>query len=275
MVLNPALWQVVEDYFHITIAYWWVMVPGVLMPLRDVLRVFKRFGPTPKWVELTVIFVCLFLAQFLAFRRARIDLAIVVEDKKQFSMEINSLHIQLDGKTQQLQQETTKAEGLQAQMAAFVCPKKPQSPNPTFSVQNPTGSIVNQASPNLGSQTVYNTPPARSIDVSKFADELGAPNESVIVLEAGTSDDIGPLLTQLVNAFHEAGWVASTTGFRQHGRAPQADGLECYTPNPASPSFQALMKAFDNAHLHCTPIGHAYDGIQNTTILVGRNLPSK
>lgn len=88
---EPSLVQAGWSYIRTTIAYWWVIVPGIIMPLRDVLNIFKKLGKTPRWLELAVIFVCLLLAQFLAYRNCAINLYRVIDEKREKSIEVNSL----------------------------------------------------------------------------------------------------------------------------------------------------------------------------------------
>ncbi len=107
----PTLPQMIREYIWTVGAYWWVIVPGVLMPLRDVFNILERLGKTPRWVELAVVFVCLSIAQFLAYRNTVTNLYAVIEEKRQFSMKINtlesengSLHAENERLTRQINQ---------------------------------------------------------------------------------------------------------------------------------------------------------------------------
>lgn len=91
----PTLLQMIREYVWTVGSYWWVIVPGALMPLRDVFNVLKRLGNTPRWIELAVVFACLSVAQFLAYRNAVRNLYVVIEEKSQFSIKINDLNQQL------------------------------------------------------------------------------------------------------------------------------------------------------------------------------------
>jgi hypothetical protein len=102
MVMNdpavsvPTLMQMVRIYLQTAIAYWWVIVPGALMPLRDLLKLFKRLGKTPRWVELAVIFICFSIAQFLAYRNTVMNLYQVIGEKQHLSLEKNNLSAALE-----------------------------------------------------------------------------------------------------------------------------------------------------------------------------------
>jgi len=92
---EPALTQMIREYLWATAAYWWVLVPGALMPLRDVLKLLKIIKDnrqTPRWLELSVVFACLSIAQFLAYRNKSLNLAIVIEEKRQFSIKVDALN---------------------------------------------------------------------------------------------------------------------------------------------------------------------------------------
>jgi hypothetical protein len=149
------------------------------------------------------------------------------------------------------------------------------TPSPGYTVTNPTGSIVNQGSPDYGNQTVNNAPVARSIDVARFTDAIKETRGAANLIKAGTSDDIGNLYDQLHEAIRSAKWQIRTGPFFEGGREPRADGLECYSSDLSSPSFIALQKAFEGEKLPCIPIGHLYTRSfgDSITILVGRNVP--
>lgn len=79
------------SYIHVVFAYWWAIVPGVLLPLLDVSKVFKtRLPEIPRSLEVAAFVFFLSIAQFLTFRNAQINLASIIEDKRQLSVEINA-----------------------------------------------------------------------------------------------------------------------------------------------------------------------------------------
>ena len=110
MVQEPTLGGLIKEYFRATAAYWWVLVPGFLMPLRDLIAsIAKKEGQDrlrwlalPKWVELAILFAFLSLAQFLAYRNTRMNLATVIEEKKQYSINVNSLESTLSARDQEI-----------------------------------------------------------------------------------------------------------------------------------------------------------------------------
>jgi hypothetical protein len=99
--MEPTLKQMIWDYLRTTAAYWWVIVPGALLPARDAFNLLKRLGKTPRWLELGVVFVCLSFAQFLAYRNTIHNLYTVIEEKRQYSIQINSLNAALQAEKQE------------------------------------------------------------------------------------------------------------------------------------------------------------------------------
>jgi hypothetical protein len=88
-VPEPSFVRVVWDYLWATIAYWWLLVPGALMPLPEI---FKALHPKGKeisipwwWLRMAILFGCFTLAQFLAYKDVRRNLAQVIEEKRQQS----------------------------------------------------------------------------------------------------------------------------------------------------------------------------------------------
>jgi len=100
----PIAWE----YLKATGAYWWFVFVGVLMPLPDIWKHFHPQGrelPLPRWLRWTAGLVCVSLAQFLAYKDQTINLARTIEEKRQFSIQINGL-------TAELQEEKQKNAAL-------------------------------------------------------------------------------------------------------------------------------------------------------------------
>jgi hypothetical protein len=269
---EPSLTRVIADYVLLVLAYWWVIVPGVLMPGRDLIKDIGglNWKETPRWLELTVIFACLFIAQFLAYRNAVQNLSTVIEEKRQFSITINA-------KEAELQTEKAKVEQLERKIGDI----KPCKEKSNI-VENPTGSIVNQDSQNFGTQSVYNTPPSRIIPSGKENDFVNAlktfPGGLVTIVKAGSSDDVAPLEGQIVQLAHRAGWGANYGGsvYSAEG-TPQADGLECYLPRGwDQPMGRAFKMALQSANLKCKYFNTAYNfggmGVGGLAFVIGRNM---
>ncbi len=73
---EPSLAQLIWEYLKATVSYWWLIVPGVLMPLPDLWKYLhpqRRELSIPKWLRWTLPLLCLSLAQFLAYRNASIN----------------------------------------------------------------------------------------------------------------------------------------------------------------------------------------------------------
>lgn len=136
-----------------------------------------------------------------------------------------------------------------------------QAPSqPTYSVTSPNGSIVNQNSPNYGTQTVNNVPPSRELSETDYQDFVailhqGKGSGKLYVIQAGTSDDIGPLSYQMCDAAAAAGWPnmcpASQQSFVINNRLLFVKGIQCYSSDWGAPGPSAFKRAADKVHLGC------------------------
>jgi len=100
---EPSLAQLIWEYLKATVSYWWLIVPGVLMPLPDLWKYLhpqRRELSIPKWLRWTLPLLCLSLAQFLAYRNASINLSQVIEEKKQLGIRNNALNSELEQEKQ-------------------------------------------------------------------------------------------------------------------------------------------------------------------------------
>ena len=85
--------SVFGDYLAAVVRYWWLVVPGVLMPLPDI---YKALHPTgrqlkiPRPLRIAIFVVVLLLAQFLAYRDSIKNLSKVIEEKRELSIQLNA-----------------------------------------------------------------------------------------------------------------------------------------------------------------------------------------
>ena len=89
-----SLSHTIESYLRVVIAYWWALLPGLLMPLIDAInwpRAEEKKIKIPTWVRLAVTIGALMVAQFFAYRNSIQNLSTVTEDKREQSITINSL----------------------------------------------------------------------------------------------------------------------------------------------------------------------------------------
>lgn len=132
--------QVLSEYLRATIAYWWLLVLGVVIPLTELYRWHhpeRKELRVPFWLRLTLGIGCLFVAQFLAYRDSIKNLSEVIEDKRQFNMAINELNQELQkresdlAKAQQDLRDTKNLVGRnQPHVAAQNSPPRPQPSKP-------------------------------------------------------------------------------------------------------------------------------------------------
>jgi len=85
--------NVLGEYLVAVIRYWWLVVPGVLMPLPDI---YKALFPTRKYFEIRRslrigIFVAMILtAQFLVYKDSIKNLSNVIEEKRELTIQLNA-----------------------------------------------------------------------------------------------------------------------------------------------------------------------------------------
>jgi len=84
--------SVLSEYVGAVIRYWWLVVPGMLMPLPDI---YKAFHPKGKQLEIsrplriTIFVVTVLAAQFLAYKDSIKNLSKVIEEKRELTMQLN------------------------------------------------------------------------------------------------------------------------------------------------------------------------------------------
>jgi len=89
-----GLWQIIVLYLRVVIAYWWALLPGLVMPLIDAAqfhRAEEKKIKIPPRVRSTVMLAALMVAQFLAYRNSIQNLSTVIEEKRRESITINSM----------------------------------------------------------------------------------------------------------------------------------------------------------------------------------------
>jgi hypothetical protein len=149
-MLEQSLWQVIVLYLHTVIAYWWALLPGVLIPLTDLinwpLAEDKKIN-IPPWLKLVVVMGALMVAQFLAYRNSIQNLSVIIEEKKQQSITINSLQdttTNQNSQTTALKQRVTDLEqagsrvvtrALPPALSYTIQPLPPQGDNKRVSVE--------------------------------------------------------------------------------------------------------------------------------------------
>lgn len=159
-------------------------------------------------------------------------------------------------------------------------PQKNIATHPRNAATNPVGSIVNQDSPNYGTQVVNNIPPSRVISDDKlplFTAALKAANSGMLhVLLASSADDAFPLSQQICAAAEQAQWgkLCPTARDSVVGGDIVADGLHCYAVDWEAPDAAAVKAAMKAVSLPCIYHSAAYsaNGVQfggGVTIVIG------
>jgi hypothetical protein len=119
---EPTLFQLCQDYLLGIIAYWWALLPGVVMPLPDI---YKWLHPKhrelriPHGLRIGSVVAALFLAQFLVYRNSERNLTNVIEEKQELSRQVYSVDRKLEDQTSQWQVDEQKLAAL----------RRPESPS--------------------------------------------------------------------------------------------------------------------------------------------------
>jgi hypothetical protein len=145
-------------------------------------------------------------------------------------------------------QSRTKPKGKKA-----VHPSNQPIIQPTYSVTNPTGSIVNQNSTNYGSQVVNNAPPSRVLsdgNARKFQIALEGRSGTISIFPDGTDIDVVPLAKQLCDLFQGHGaahciGVPGSDAMISISLPSQVNGIHCYLTD------EHVNAAFKDSGLEC------------------------
>jgi hypothetical protein len=145
-------------------------------------------------------------------------------------------------------QSQTKPKGKKA-----VHPSNQPIIQPTYSVTNPTGSIVNQNSTNYGSQVVNNAPPSRVLsdgNARKFQIALEGRSGTIFIFPDGTDIDVVPLAKQLCDLFQGHGavnciGVPGSAAMISISLPSQVNGIHCYLTD------ERVYAAFKDSGLKC------------------------
>jgi hypothetical protein len=91
--------EIFLDNLHAVMAYWWVILIGVIMPFLDLIKFLHptrhiEFKLHPS-LRIAIAAIAVILAQFLAYKDQATNLAVVTEDKRQLSVRLNSLNQQM------------------------------------------------------------------------------------------------------------------------------------------------------------------------------------
>lgn len=137
-------------------------------------------------------------------------------------------------------------------------PNKPPSPaarEPMRGETSNNGSILNQNSPNYGTQTVNNGQPSRLLDddrAAKFQSAFAKAGGTVTLFPAGTDLDIIPLAKQLCDLIRDTKtWAVNCVDVPGYETRIPANlpsklfGLHCYM------ATDAVRKAFQDSGLPC------------------------
>src|SRR5260370_7421838 len=87
-----GLWQIIVLYLRVVIAYWWALLPGLVLPLIDVAqfhRAEEKKIKIPPRVRSTVMLAALMVAQFLAYRNSIQNLSTLLKEKTQEPTPLN------------------------------------------------------------------------------------------------------------------------------------------------------------------------------------------
>jgi hypothetical protein len=103
-MLEPSLWDIGLEYIRVVFAYWWALLAGSVLVAIDVITWHKTKEFTlGRRLRLSIALFCVLVAQFLAYRNQTLNLATVIEEKRQLSIAADRLTIpNLRGKIRQI-----------------------------------------------------------------------------------------------------------------------------------------------------------------------------
>jgi hypothetical protein len=135
---------------------------------------------------------------------------------------------------------------------------------PTYTVANPAGSIVNQGSPNFGSQSVYNSPPERALVNPQRAVFISTmrtacPFEIAIRPIAGNAESM-KYADQLSSAIKEAGCTPRRPKFLIDTAASYGVWVVLHDKENIPAGANVLVSALES--LGAQPQGTVNDGLE-------------
>lgn len=84
---EPSLWDVCLEYIRVVFAYWWALLAGGVLVTIDIIAWHKTKEFTlGRRLRLAIALCCVLVAQFLAYRNQTLNLATVIEEKRQLSI---------------------------------------------------------------------------------------------------------------------------------------------------------------------------------------------
>ncbi len=74
--------HVLADYCIAVLKYWWLLVPGIVMPVLDISKAHVREFRVPRWLTLAISLAALVTAQFMAYKDSIKNLSNVIVEKR-------------------------------------------------------------------------------------------------------------------------------------------------------------------------------------------------
>ena len=111
---------IIWDYLRAVIHYWWLIVPGLAMPLSNIWRWHhpeRKELPIPLWIRVGIASGALILAQFLAYRDSIKNLSQVIIEKRDSYSRNAQLTQDVSDKKAEVEQLKQQVHGLQEQLA--------------------------------------------------------------------------------------------------------------------------------------------------------------
>jgi hypothetical protein len=236
-----ALKQIISEYARITFSYWWLLLVGGVMLLPDIYKFLHPTGKEinfPKWVRWSAAFICLSLAQFLAYRNQAMNLATVIEEKRQKVIENNSLIAQFQNQSNNLEQVRQKVKDLEGQIK-----NHPTKGGATVQAPNAIQQSGGDCSPNqIGVNNTNNCIlPARKLTDEQRAHMIQYLSFTKHKLAIGSligDVEAGEFATVLVDIFERSGWAVDKFIGRQmqSGLSAEAITLSVYAPSGSTTS---------------------------------------
>ena len=104
--------QVLADYGHAVLPYWWAILTGFAMPFIDLLKWHGHEFTVPRWLKISITISAFFVAQFFAYRdslrnfdQVKQEKSDAISEREQLRTKVAQQHTKIDDKDSLIQSQ--------------------------------------------------------------------------------------------------------------------------------------------------------------------------
>lgn len=111
--------NVLGEYLVGVIGYWWLFVPGVLMPLPEIYNALRPKGKQleiSRPLRITIFVVSILAAQFLTYKDSTRNLSKVIDEKRELAIQLNAANETIHQKEVELESMKQERDDLRGKV---------------------------------------------------------------------------------------------------------------------------------------------------------------